>query len=1024
MGKLTVNGMARIFIAALLLLVALAGVENVRSDSRATAFVADTGQTDTGSLGVTANLKQVQQIATDATLSDLELEDSDANDIALDPAFDAATTSYIATVDEVVEVLTVTPTKNDDGATIEYLDGIARPLADADDETEEHQVSLDVGANTFKVKVTAEDGNETSTYIVTVTRLADSTLVKNAHLARTGTTQAGIFRSGGIGQRFTSGSHTDGYSLNSVGVYIFSEDFTGAETVTARIHKFNDSNTNALGDLVATLTTPATWTEDAVNVFEAPSDITLDADTEYILNFDSTGDAANDLVFGIAGDDDQTGADGWLIEDTLRTSGNTHGTNSLMIEVRGNAIDPASTDATLSDIDITDSESNDIALSPTFDAATTSYTASVDNDIEVLTVKADRSDAGATVEYLDGSDATLTDADLDTAGRQVSLDVGANTFKVKVTAEDDDTTKTYTVVVTRLTDSLLVTNANVTGVARLSIQLGHGRGGLYGQRITTGNHQYGYTVTSVGIYVTDNNFSGSETITVRIHEFNDSASNDLGTLVATLTTPTLVEGEMNVFEAPADTTLEANTDYIVNFHSTGSLSTDLWLRAVQSGDESGASGWQIEDNYRLSGSLQSFGYAFVTEVRGNASLSNDISLSALALADTGGNAIELTPAFETGITSYTASVGTDTDKVTVTSTATEEGAVVVYQDSSGTALVDADSAEGFQVALSLGNNTIRAHVTALDGKTTGIHKIAVSRAIWQATLTVRDLGSGDLGCANGNTGNLNCTDGNTLTDDDFTYDSTDYDVLAAKVVSGGKLRLNFSDNLTPFAQNLVLHVGSETFDFEAADTEHPQIRYWLNSGLTWTVGSDVELKLTSPPANDVSTLDDLEITDSGGIEVSLDPTFLSDVTDYTAAVDVDVDWITVTPTETDVNAAVEYLDENDAEIPDADDTTDGHQISLGQDANTIKVKVTSTDLTSIETYTVVVTHLDDSLLVKNTHISITHSVHMGDDADGRYGQRFTTGSHTHGYEVTRVGIYVVSEDYSVGETITARIHQV
>ena len=173
-----------------------------------------------------------------------------------------------------------------------------------------------------------------------------------------------------------------------------------------------------------------------MNVFEAPSDITLDADTEYILNFDSTGDAANDLVLGIVGSDDQTGADGWLIEDTFRSLGNTFGTNSLMIEVRGNAIDSASTDATLSDIDITDSDGKDIALSPTFDAATTSYTASVDNDIEVLTVKADRSDVGATVEYLDGSDATLTDADLDTAGRQVSLDVGANTFKVKVTAED------------------------------------------------------------------------------------------------------------------------------------------------------------------------------------------------------------------------------------------------------------------------------------------------------------------------------------------------------------------------------------------------------------------------------------------------------------------------------------------------------------------------------------------------------------------------------------------------------------
>ena len=35
------------------------------------------------------------------------------------------------------------------------------------------------------------------------------------------------------------------------------------------------------------------------------------------------------------------------------------------------------------------------------------------------------------------------------AGRQVALEAGGNTFKVKVTAEDGTTTKTYTVTVNR-----------------------------------------------------------------------------------------------------------------------------------------------------------------------------------------------------------------------------------------------------------------------------------------------------------------------------------------------------------------------------------------------------------------------------------------------------------------------------------------------------------------------------------------------------------------------------------------------
>ena len=54
----------------------------------------------------------------------------------------------------------------------------------------------------------------------------------------------------------------------------------------------------------------------------------------------------------------------------------------------------------------------------------------------------------ATVAFLDVSDDALTDADAAT-GFQVNLSVAANTIKVKVTAQDGNTTQTYTVVVTR-----------------------------------------------------------------------------------------------------------------------------------------------------------------------------------------------------------------------------------------------------------------------------------------------------------------------------------------------------------------------------------------------------------------------------------------------------------------------------------------------------------------------------------------------------------------------------------------------
>ena len=89
-------------------------------------------------------------------------------------------------------------------------------------------------------------------------------------------------------------------------------------------------------------------------------------------------------------------------------------------------------------------------LEPAFHRVTTSYAASVGSLVSALTLTATASDAAnATVEFLDGDDVTLADADADTAGHQVDLAVGENTIKIKVTAQDGLTTRTYTLVVTR-----------------------------------------------------------------------------------------------------------------------------------------------------------------------------------------------------------------------------------------------------------------------------------------------------------------------------------------------------------------------------------------------------------------------------------------------------------------------------------------------------------------------------------------------------------------------------------------------
>ena len=105
----------------------------------------------------------------------------------------------------------------------------------------------------------------------------------------------------------------------------------------------------------------------------------------------------------------------------------------------------AQADATLSALSL----GTGVTLDPTFASDTYAYTASVANSVDEVTVAPTTTDSDATFEYLDSSDNTLADADTNTAGQQVDLDVGDTVFKVKVTAEDGTTTQTYTVTVTR-----------------------------------------------------------------------------------------------------------------------------------------------------------------------------------------------------------------------------------------------------------------------------------------------------------------------------------------------------------------------------------------------------------------------------------------------------------------------------------------------------------------------------------------------------------------------------------------------
>ena len=102
------------------------------------------------------------------------------------------------------------------------------------------------------------------------------------------------------------------------------------------------------------------------------------------------------------------------------------------------------TDATLSALSLSAG-----TLDPAFDAGIADYTATVADTVATTTVSATATNAAAQVGYADRNGDEFTDADPATDGLQVALAVGANSIVVTVTAEDGQTTRVYTVIVTR-----------------------------------------------------------------------------------------------------------------------------------------------------------------------------------------------------------------------------------------------------------------------------------------------------------------------------------------------------------------------------------------------------------------------------------------------------------------------------------------------------------------------------------------------------------------------------------------------
>ena len=286
-------------------------------------------------------------------------------------------------------------------------------------------------------------------------------------------------------QLFHTGAHANGYTLTSVRVN--SEDAQNDPfdvEVCEEDGTANEFPSTTAGDCTA-LTAPATFTTGVIATF-THTGLALSANTNYVVVVTQRGTASVELnTTTSSGEDTSLGLADWSIKNKFYwQSGSTwmlkSGANeALRIIVSGyaNTVGDA-TDATLSALSVSGA-----TLSPAFAAATTLYQATVANSVSQGTITATTSETTATIEYLDDSDATLTDADTMTAGLQHSLSVGTNIVKVKVTAPDTTTTETYTVNVFRVAVPVACSAASMTN------------------RIWTGNLTVGSVTSAVPVWI-------------------------------------------------------------------------------------------------------------------------------------------------------------------------------------------------------------------------------------------------------------------------------------------------------------------------------------------------------------------------------------------------------------------------------------------------------------------------------------------------------------------------------------------
>jgi CSLREA domain-containing protein len=421
-----------------------------------------TAQDGTTTQTYTITVNRAGALSNNASLSSLTISSG-----TLTPAFATATLAYTDAVTNATTSVTVTPTVADATATVK-VNGTTVTSG-----TASGAINLNVGANVVTVLVTAQDGTTTQTYTITVNRagalsnnaslssltissgslvpsfitttLAYTDAVTNATTSVTVTpTVADATATVKVnGTTVTSGSASGAINLNvgmnAVTVLVTAQDGTTTQTYTITVNRAGALSNNASlssltvssGTLTPAFATATLAYTDAVT--NATTTVTVTptvADATATVKVNGTTVASGSASGAI---NLNVGANAVTVLVTAQD-----GTTTQTYTITVNRAGALSNNASLSNLSISSG-----SLVPSFVSTTLAYTDAVTNATTSLTVTPTLADPTATVKV---NGTTVTSG---SASGAINLNVGMNTAKVLVTAQDGTTTQTYTITVNR-----------------------------------------------------------------------------------------------------------------------------------------------------------------------------------------------------------------------------------------------------------------------------------------------------------------------------------------------------------------------------------------------------------------------------------------------------------------------------------------------------------------------------------------------------------------------------------------------